>query len=45
MVTGNSTLTVGLVYRNPHINEEDNTKIQNAVKEVSKGECNNNGRF
>ena len=39
IVSGNSTLTVGLVYRSPNINEEDNTKIQNAIKEVSKGEC------
>ena len=23
----------------PNINEEDNTKIHNAIKEVSKGEC------
>ena len=39
IVTGNSTLTIGLVYRNPNINEEDNRKLQNAIKEVSKGEC------
>ena len=39
IVSGNSTLTVGLVYRSPNVNEEDNTKIQNAIKEVSKGEC------
>ena len=39
IVSGNSKLTVGLVYRSPNINEEDNTKIQNAIKEVSKGEC------
>ena len=39
IVTGNSTLTIGLVYRSPNINEEDNTEIQNAIKEVSKGEC------
>ena len=25
--------------RGPNINEEDNTKIQNAIKEVSEGEC------
>ena len=25
--------------RSPNINEEDNTKIKNAIKEVSKGEC------
>ena len=39
MVSGNSKLTIGLVYRSPNIKEEDNTKIQNAIKEVSKGEC------
>ena len=32
-------LDIGLVYRSPGINEEDNTKIQNATKEVSKREC------
>ena len=30
---------IRLVYRSPNTNEEDNTKIQNAIKEVSKGEC------
>ena len=39
IVSGNSKLTVGLVYQSPNINEEDNTKIRNAIKEVSKGEC------
>ena len=39
MVTGYSTLTIGLVYRSSNIDEEDNRKIQNAIKEVSKGEC------
>ena len=39
IISGNSKLTIGLVYRSPNINEEDNTKIQNATKEVSKGEC------
>ena len=38
IVSGNSKLTIGLVYRSPNINEEDNTKVQNAIKEVSKGE-------
>ena len=42
IVSGNSKLTIGLVYRSPSISEEDNTKIQNAIKEVSKGECINN---
>ena len=37
IVSGNSKLTIGLVYR-PNINE-DNTKIRNAIKEVSKREC------
>ena len=37
IITGNSTLTIGLLYRSPNINEEDNTKIQNAIKEVSNG--------
>ena len=36
IVSGNYKLTIGLVYRSPNINEEDNTKIQNAMKEVSK---------
>ena len=31
-------MTIGLVYRSPNINE-DNRKIQNAIKEVSEGEC------
>ena len=30
---------MGLVYRSPNIKEEDNTKVQNCKKEVSKGEC------
>ena len=39
IVSGNSKLTIELVYRTPNINEEDNTKIQNAIKQVKKGEC------
>ena len=39
IVSGNSTLTVGLVYRSPNINTEENEKIQNAIKEVSKRDC------
>ena len=38
IVSGNSKLTIRLVYRSPNINEEDNTEIQHAIKEVSKGE-------
>ena len=33
------TFKTGLVYRSPNINEADNIKIRNAIKEVSKGEC------
>ncbi|KAK2186977.1 hypothetical protein NP493_183g04023 [Ridgeia piscesae] len=36
IVTGKSTLTVGLVYRSPNISMEENEKIHNAIKEVSK---------
>ena len=39
IVTGNSTLTVGLVYRSPNISMEENEKIHNAIKEVSKQDC------
>ena len=39
IVTGNSTLTVGLVYRSPNISIEENTKVHNAIKEVSKRYC------
>ena len=39
IVTGNSTLTVGLVYRSSNICMEENEKIHNAIKEVSKRDC------
>ncbi|KAK2161731.1 hypothetical protein NP493_1563g00020 [Ridgeia piscesae] len=39
IVTGKSTLTVGLVYRSPNISMEENEKIHNAIKEVSKRDC------
>ena len=45
IVSGYSKLNIRLVYRSPNINEEDNTKIQNAIKEVSKGECITMGDF
>ena len=45
IVSGNSKFTIGLVYRSPNINEEDTTKIQNAIKEVTKGECIIKGDF
>ena len=39
IVTENSTLTVGLVYQSPNISTDENEKIQNAIKEVSKRDC------
>ena len=39
IVTGNSTLTVGLVCRSQNISIEENEKIRNAIKEVSKRDC------
>ena len=39
IVTKNSTLTVGLVYRSPNISTDENEKVQNAIKEVSKRDC------
>ena len=38
-ITEHLTLTIGLVYRISNINKDDNTNIQNAIKEVCKGEC------
>ena len=32
-------ITVGLVYRTPNITIEENKKVQNALKEVSKRDC------
>ena len=34
-----SIITVGLVYRTPNITVEENKKVQNAIKEVSKQDC------
>ena len=39
IVTGNSTLTVGLVYRSPNISTDENEKVNNAIKEISKRDC------
>ena len=38
IVTRNSTLTIGVVYRSPNIGQEEDVKLQKAISEVSKGE-------
>ena len=40
IVTKNSrSLTIGVVYRNPNLGQEEDVKLQKAIKEVRKGEC------
>ena len=39
IVTRNSTLTIGVVYRSPNIGQGEDVKLQKAIREVSKGEC------
>ena len=39
IVTRNSTLTIGIVYRSPNIGQEEDVKFKKAIREVSKGEC------
>ena len=43
IVTRNSTLTIGVVYRSPNIaiaiGQDEDVKLQKAIREVSKGEC------
>ena len=39
LVTGHTTVTIGVVYRCPKITIQDNNKIHNAISEVSKGDC------
>ena len=39
IVTGHTTVTIGVVYRCPNITKENNEKIHNAISEVSKGDC------
>ena len=45
LVTGHTTVTIGVVYRCPNITKENNEKIHNAITEVSKGECTIMGDF
>ena len=39
LVTGQTTVTIGVVYRCPNITKQNNEKIHNAISEVSKAEC------
>ena len=36
LVTGHTTVTIGVVYRCPNITKQNNEKIHNAITEVSK---------
>ena len=38
LVTGHTTVTIGVVYRCPSITKQNNEKIHNAISEVSKGD-------
>ena len=39
LVTGHTTVTIGVVYRCPNITKQNNEKIHNGKSEVSKGDC------
>ena len=39
LVTGHTTVTIGVVYHCPNITKQNNYKIHNAISEVSKGDC------
>ena len=39
LVTGHTTVTIGVVYRCPNITKQNNEKIHNAICDVSKGDC------
>ena len=39
LVTGYTTVTIGVVYRCPNITKQNNEKIHIAISEVSKGDC------
>ena len=39
LVTGHTTVTIGVVFRCPNITKQNNEKIHNAISEVSKGDC------
>ena len=39
LVTGHTTVIIGVVYRCPNITKQNNEKNHNAINEVSKGDC------
>ena len=39
LVTGHTTVIIGVVYRYPNITRQNNEKIHNAISEVCKGDC------
>ena len=39
LVTGHTTVTIGVVYRCPNITKQNNDKMHNVIGEVSKGDC------
>ena len=39
LVTGHTTVTIGVVYRCPNLTKQNNEKMHNAISEVSKGDC------
>ena len=39
LVTGHTTVTIGVIYRCPNITKQNNEQIHNVISEVSKGEC------
>ena len=45
LVTGHTTVTIGVVYRCPNITKQNNNKIHNAISEVSTGDCIIMGNF
>ena len=45
LVTGHTTVTIGVVYRCPNITKQNNEKIHNAISVVSKGDCIIRGGF
>ena len=45
LVTGHTTITIGVIYRCPNITNQNNEIMDNAITEVSKGDCIIMGEF